>query len=51
MHPLRDSGNLSGLFSRLNGCCLRMGFASNHIRSYLQATEDVQLVANRYIIG
>ena len=30
---------------------LRIGFSSNQIRSYIHATKDIQLVANRYFIG
>ena len=51
MHPLGASRNWFGLFSRHNGCCLRIGFSSNQIRSYIHATKDIQLVANRYFIG
>ena len=45
MHPFGASLNWFGLFLRQNGCCLRIGFSSNQIRSFLQ------LVANRYLIG
>ena len=51
MYPLGASRNLFGLFSRQNRCCLRIGFSSNQIRSYIHATKDIQLVANRYFIG
>ena len=51
MHPPGASRNWFGLFSRQNGCCLRIGFLSNQIRSYIHATKDIQLVANRYFIG
>ena len=51
MYPLGTSRNGFGLFSRQNGCCLRIGFSSNQIRSYIHATKDIQLVANRYFIG
>ena len=51
MHPLGASRNWFGLFSRQNGCCLRIEFSSNQIRSYIHATKDIQLVANRYFIG
>ena len=51
MYPLGASQNWFGLFLRQNGCCLRIGFLSNQIRSYKHATKDIQLVANRYFIG
>ena len=51
MYPLGASRNLFGLFSLKNRCCLRIGFSTNQIRSYIHATKDIQLVANRYFIG
>ena len=51
MHPLGASRNWFGLFSRQNGYCLRIVFLSNHIRSYINATKDKQLVVIRYFIG
>ena len=51
MHPPGASRNWFGLFSHQNGCCLRIGFLSNQIKSYIHATKDIQLVANRYFIG
>ena len=51
MHPLGASWNWLGLFSRQNGYCLRIGFSSNQIRSYIHATKDIQLVVNIYFIG
>ena len=51
MYPLGASRNWFGLFLRQNGCRLGIGFSSNQIRSYIHATKDKQLVANRYFIG
>ena len=51
MHPLGASRNWFVLFSRQNGCCLRIGFSSNQIRYYIHAKNDIQLVANGYFIG
>ena len=39
MHPLGASRNWFGLFSRQNGCCLRIEFSSNQIRSYIHSIE------------
>ena len=51
MYPHGASRNWFGLFSRQNGCCSRIRFSSNQIRSYIHAFKDIQLVANRYFIG